>query len=194
MAILTKIVLMGDGAVGKTSLRNSFMGERFTGDYLMTVGADFSLKEYPVTVQGKKFDIKFQIWDLAGQQRFEMVRAAFYNGTVGGVLVYDITRPDSFENTIKWLLELGKNSNVRGNPPPVILLGNKSDLREKVDNEVTKEQGQLLANTLPQYYCNNKFLIPFYETSAVNGQNVDLAFKTLGEMIIQITKFSSPAK
>lgn len=191
MAILTKIVLMGDGAVGKTSLRNSFMGERFTGDYLMTVGADFSLKEYPVTVQGKSFDIKFQIWDLAGQQRFENVRAAFYNGTVGGVLVYDITRPDSFENTIKWLLELGKNSNVRGNPPPVVLLGNKSDLREKVDNAVSKEQGQLLAKTLPQYYCNNRFQIPFFETSAVNGSNVDLAFKTLGEQIIELTKFKT---
>ena len=135
--------------------------------------------------------MKFQIWDLAGQQRFEMVRAAFYNGTVGGVLVYDITRPDSFENTIKWLLELGKNSNLRGNPPPVVLLGNKVDLREKVDNSVSKEQGQLLAKTLPQYYCNNRFQIPFFETSAVNGQNVDVAFKTLGEMIIQITKFKT---
>ena len=189
MAILTKVVLMGDGAVGKTSLRNSFMGERFTGDYLMTVGADFSLKEYPVTVRGQRFDIKFQIWDLAGQQRFEMVRAAFYHGTVGGLLVYDITRQDSFENTVKWLMELGKNAQIRGTPPPVVLMGNKVDLRDKVPMSVSKDQGQLLADTLPEYYCNKKFNIPFFETSAVNGHNVDLAFQTLGERIVELTKF-----
>lgn len=180
---------MGDGAVGKTSLRNSFMGARFTGDYLMTVGADFSLKQCPVKVRGQNYDIKFQIWDLAGQQRFESVRSAYYNGTIGALLVYDITRQDSFENTVKWLMELGKNANIKGSPPPVILLGNKLDLREKVATSVSKEQGQLLAETLPEYYCNKQFDIPFFETSAVNGHNVDLAFQTLGERIIELTQF-----
>lgn len=187
MVILAKIVLMGDGAVGKTTLRNSFMGQKISGEYLMTIGADFSLKELSVIYDGKEYEMKFQIWDLAGQHRFENVRALFYIATMGGILVYDITRPETFENTVKWLRELKNNFKSKGNSPPVVLIGNKADLRDEVDYFVTKEQGESLAKSLTRNYSNNLFNIHFFETSAITGENVDLAFQTLGEQIIYLS-------
>lgn len=185
MGILAKIVIMGDGAVGKTSLRNSFMGEKFTSNYQMTIGADFALKEHPLTVDRKSYDMKFQIWDLAGQQRFQEVRSVYYQGTVGAILVFDVTRPDTFENTIKWLLELRKFSGKKSSSPPVVILGNKVDLRGVVDMTLTKKDGETLAEVIPKYYCDDKFKIPYLEVSAKTGENVDKAFGILGEHIIR---------
>ena len=104
MALFAKVILAGDGAVGKTSLRKRFMESVFDGQYLMTIGADFSVKEIDVKMGSEKLQVKMQIWDLAGQPRFQEVRSVYYSGVVGAVLVYDVTRPDSFENTTKWLM------------------------------------------------------------------------------------------
>ena len=82
-----KIILAGDGAVGKTSLREQYLGRGFTGQYLQTIGADFALKTD--TVAGE--NVKYQIWDLAGQPRFKTVRSVYYIGAVGALLVFDIT-------------------------------------------------------------------------------------------------------
>jgi small GTP-binding protein len=185
---------MGDGAVGKTSLRNTYMGEQFTGQYLMTIGADFSIKEAPVFVDGIKYDLKFQIWDLAGQQRFQEVRSVYYSGSVGALLVYDITRPDTYENTIKWLIELGKHAGKKI-PPPVVLLGNKMDLREDMPSSMSAKDGLTLAKILPKYYCEDKFDVPYFETSAKTGENVERAFLKLGKQIISLKqKFKNEKK
>ncbi|MHA1451066.1 MAG: GTP-binding protein, partial [Candidatus Hodarchaeales archaeon] len=103
---LIKIALIGDGAVGKTALRERFIGREFKANYLMTIGADFAT--YKTTVDGK--EIKFQIWDLAGQQRFESVRTLYYRGTMGALMVYDVTRAETFQNTPKWIEECFKHS------------------------------------------------------------------------------------
>jgi len=97
-----KVVLIGDGAVGKTSIRNRFMGYGFETSHLMTLGADFSLKEVN---RGDEI-WKFQIWDLAGQEMFQQVRARFYQGAMGALLVFDITRKQTFLNITNWLNEL----------------------------------------------------------------------------------------
>ncbi|MHA2365939.1 MAG: GTP-binding protein [Candidatus Hodarchaeales archaeon] len=185
MSILTKIVLIGDGAVGKTSLRYSFMGEGFQTQYLMTIGADFSLKEINLQVSKESFHIKFQIWDLAGQQRFKDIRSVYFSGSAGALIVFDITRPDTFENTIYWLSEIRKYSGFGS--IPVVFLGNKVDLRDYFASTITKKQGKALAKELPKYYCdkNNVFDVPYLETSAKTGENVDLAFHMLGELILK---------
>ncbi|MHA1115558.1 MAG: Rab family GTPase, partial [Candidatus Heimdallarchaeaceae archaeon] len=81
-----KIVLAGDGAVGKTSIRERYMGKGFTGDYLKTIGADFASKKVKV----EDNDITFQIWDLAGQESYSAVRTTFYKGAIAAWLVFDI--------------------------------------------------------------------------------------------------------
>ncbi len=170
-----KIVLIGDGAVGKTALRQRFLGKGFKEDeYIMTIGADFAVQD--TNIDGKT--VKYQIWDLAGQPRFSAVRDVYYRGCFGALLVYDVTRPDSFTNCESWIQELWKNSG-RG-PVPFVLLGNKTDLREHFPNHVTKEKGLQYADELTQKTTEHAFSISYLETSAKTGQNVGLAFDTLG--------------
>ena len=117
-AFLVKIVLAGDGAVGKTTLRRRYLGEGFQSSYMMTIGADFAVKR--VKIGGK--EITFQIWDLAGQPRFEVVRQGFYRGARGGLLVYDVTRRRTFLNIQHWKEECFKNLDRE---VPVIVVANK---------------------------------------------------------------------
>ena len=120
-----KIILIGDGAVGKTSIRRQYLGEGFKSDYQMTIGADLATKNSSLIYAGGK-QIKFLIWDLAGQPRFENVRKAYFMAAVGALVVFDATRQESFTNIVKWMNELWRN-NGRG-PVPLIVLANKIDL------------------------------------------------------------------
>lgn len=182
MIMIAKIILAGDGGVGKTSLRRTFMGEKFNGKYLITIGADFSVKT--IHLSNLNREIKFQIWDLAGQPRFQEVRSVYYTGLNGVILIYDLTRPDSFENIPKWLIEIKKQT--KNQPVPVILLANKVDLKDKSDHVIKTSEGKALAKAISKYYWNeNKQVdIPFFETSAVTGLNIDEAFNKLGELIM----------
>ena len=175
-----KVCLLGDGAVGKTALRERYLGKQFSSGYVMTIGADFAVKKTRImTEEGEKY-VKFQIWDLAGQPRFNSVRELYYKGSHGGLLVFDITRRDSFDNLNAWIEELFKNSG-RG-AMPVAVLGNKVDLREEEDDCVTKDEALEFAEDLKkkfQFNCN----IPYLETSAKTGENVDESFNELAHNI-----------
>ena len=94
---LIKLVLAGDGAVGKTTLRRRYLGEGFQSSYMMTIGADFAVKR--VDIGGRQ--ITFQIWDLAGQQSFKLVRGSFYSGAFAALLCFDLTNQVSFDNLVQ---------------------------------------------------------------------------------------------
>ncbi|MHA2203636.1 MAG: Rab family GTPase, partial [Candidatus Hodarchaeales archaeon] len=129
---LYKICLLGDGGVGKTSLRERFLGKGFQSGYILTIGADFAVQN--LEIDGTQY--KFQIWDLAGQQRFEAVRALYYKGSHGAILVFDRTRPESLFNLENWKRELFTNV---GRQIPYIILGNKSDLPNAIIQEELKK-------------------------------------------------------
>lgn len=166
---LYKICLLGDGGVGKTSLRKRFLGKGFQSGYILTIGADFAVQN----LQINDIQYKFQIWDLAGQQRFSAVRALYYKGSHGAILVFDQTRMDSLYNLVKWKDELFSNV---GRQIPYIILGNKSDLpsilsQEEIEKFVSKSQSE--ERDVP-------FVIKYLKTSAKSGLNVTEAFEELG--------------
>ncbi|MHA2502337.1 MAG: GTP-binding protein [Candidatus Kariarchaeaceae archaeon] len=171
-----KIVLLGDGAVGKTALRHRYLGEGFKQSYSMTIGADFAVKR--VNLDGE--EIVAQIWDLAGQIRFQSVREVYYQGATGALLVFDITRSTTFESVPNWITELMENN--KNKVVPMVLIGNKSDLRESADGAITYEQGKDYAQSLSDW---SNVEVPYVETSALSGDNVESAFATLLKNIEQ---------
>ena len=113
------------------------MGEGFKKSYGMTIGADFSV--YKID------DYILHIWDLAGQVRFSQILKEYYIGTVGCLIVFDITNPDSFQNVPTWIEQLVKNNENK--IVPIIIVGNKADLRESgkssISNEKARESNQI---------------------------------------------------
>lgn len=174
-----KVALLGDGAVGKTSLRKRFMGKGFSGQHNMTIGADFATINKEI---GGDTAI-YQIWDLAGQKSFQAIRGRFYKGVYGGLVVYDVTRPESFNSIPKWIEELWRHNGI--GKVPVIILGNKSDLRDK--NSVPIVKGQEYATKMTQA-MGNEFSVEYRDTSAKTGENVDDAFEILGRQVMNFMK------
>ncbi|MHA2247925.1 MAG: Rab family GTPase [Candidatus Hodarchaeales archaeon] len=171
-----KLVICGDGAVGKTSLRERFMGRGFQINYTPTLGADFTTK----TVDMGDTILHLGLWDLAGQPNFENVRHVYYNRAVASLLVFDITRRESFNNLGSWIAEIWKN-NGHG-IIPVVILGNKDDLRDEVSYSITNKEAVEYASTISEKTRNKGFDVKYFSTSAKSGKNVEKAFKKIGKM------------
>lgn len=175
--LIFKVILIGDGGVGKTTLRRRWMGEGFRSKYMLTVGVEFASKNFTMS-NGQ--EVKFQIWDIAGQERFKEIRRFYYEGTIGAWVVYDVANRKSFENVTNWVQEL---LGYVGEKVPVVLVGNKIDLRrDSTITTVTTEEGLQLREKLEKEYGLD---VIFIETSAKTGENVEIAFKKLAETIIQ---------
>ncbi len=118
---LIKLILIGSSGVGKTSILTQFADNKFTENYLTTIGVDFRFK----TIKHESKNIKFQIWDTAGQERFRTITSAYYKGADGIIMVYDVTDPSSLEDIEQFWIPEAYNYCDRS--IDVILLGNKSD-------------------------------------------------------------------
>ena len=176
--IVFKLSLLGDGTVGKTSLRHRYLGREFSTSYLATLGADFAIKEVNYDNQ---FIVRYQIWDLAGQPRFNQLRKTFYLGSQGAIIIYDVNSFDSFNNVKNWANEFIQN-NGKGTGF-ILLVGNKIDLRN--DSSITTEEGKKMAQELSTIVQRT---VPFIETSAKTGQNIDDAFKLITEQFLDTIK------
>ncbi len=171
---LFKIILTGDGAVGKTAIRNSYMGEGFQGSYMKTIGADFASHE--VMFDGNK--VTFQIFDLAGQDAYRVARKSFYKGGQASFLIFDLQDVKTMHNLKNWVKDSIDNS--EGSIGTFIALGNKADLVEtrQVSNEMAVEFFQRLA-------AETGITFVFLETSALTGQNIELAFDIMGNRLLR---------
>jgi small GTP-binding protein len=172
-----KIVLIGDVAVGKTSLRRNYLGQRFRTSHIATLGVDFAQRY----VQLDGVTSRVVVWDLAGDHSYENVRKHYYAGANGIVLVYSVVDRTSFENTSRWLLEAFKYIDRL---PPTAIIGNKTDLRDEASpsSVVTTAEGLELV----EFYKHKKNLTPiFKETSALTGFNVLQAFDELVRSMMQ---------
>ncbi len=182
---IIKAVLIGDGAVGKTSIRRNYLGDEFIEGHLATIGVDLATKR----VLFNDEIVKFIIWDLAGQPTFEKVRGNYYHGCNGIILVYAVDDRDSFDNASKWLVEAYKNM---GPLPPTVIVANKIDLRRGRDqsNFVSTNEGL----EFTQMFID-KLGVPatFIETSAKTGENVEVTFNKLLEMMSEVERSKQPA-
>ena len=131
--VMAKVIIVGDSFVGKTTIRKRFMGEGFTKSHLATLGADFSEKKvFLKHPEGSSVELRLQIWDIAGQVTFALMRKRFLTGAKIVIFVYDRTNKDSFENVDTWMREVAEaNANIM----PLIVVGNKSDLTENLEVE-----------------------------------------------------------
>ncbi len=174
-----KIVLIGDGSVGKTSLRREYMGEGFKREYSNTVGADFAY--YSETVGENSF--RYSIWDLAGQPKFENVRPMFYAGAFGALVCFDCTRIETFNNLDKWIDELVHHTQSEGTP--IVLVATKYDLYEEGKmGMINFDDVEAYVEKLRQRF-DGRFGISWIKTSAKEGVNVTEAFSMLREEIIK---------
>ncbi|KAF4660239.1 Ras- protein Rab-2A [Perkinsus olseni] len=154
---LFKYIIIGDTGVGKSCLLLQFTDKRFRPDHDLTIGVEFGARL--VNVDGKQ--IKLQIWDTAGQESFRSITRSYYRGATGALLVYDISRRDTFNHLTRWLEEARQNSNPN---MVIMLIGNKCDLERR---EVSYEEGA-------QFAKGNNLI--FLEASAKTAQNVEEAF------------------
>lgn len=174
MAPVLKVILLGDSGVGKTSLMDRYIYNRFTSRYRRTIGADFHTKD--VIVDNKV--VTLQIWDTVGQERFQSLGNAFFRGADCVILVYDVTSPSSFYSLELWKEEFL----IQGMPRdpkkfPFVVLGNKSDLGKK-----------LMANDEIQKMLPCDYVVPHFETSAKDNINIQEAFVVVAQLALQHEK------
>jgi small GTP-binding protein len=161
-----KVVMMGDGAVGKTSLVLRYTQNTFSPEYKQSLGASFAVRDLDIDDQ----NVKLVIWDVAGQPSFRQVRRHYYSGAHGALLVFDVTEPRTFMTLQNWYSDF-RNVVPHG---AIILIGNKVDLEES--RQVPPEAAQMLQN-----WWN----IPYIETSAATAIGVTNAFLLIAEHALQ---------
>lgn len=178
---MLKLLFMGDAKVGKTCLINQFINGEFSDTYKATFGTDFSSSQLDINDR----IITLQIWDTAGQERYRSITQTFYSGTDCCILVYDVTKAQTFQNITNWrdefLIHLGL---AHSDDFPFLLLGNKSDLPDRDVQE----------STAGEYASQHKML--FYEVSAQSGDNLQEAIEAIVKQALQQTPkddFSIPS-
>nr|XP_046211128.1 ras-related protein Rab-26-like isoform X2 [Oncorhynchus gorbuscha] len=160
----SRVMLVGDSGVGKTCLLVRFKDGAFlAGSFISTVGIDFRNKVLNIDA----LKVKLQIWDTAGQERFRSVTHAYYRDAHALLLLYDVTNKASFDNIKAWLTEIHEYAQQ---DVVLMLLGNKADVAH--ERVVKREEGEKLAKV---------FGVPFMETSAKSGLNVELAFTAVAK-------------
>ncbi len=162
-----KVLILGDAAVGKSSLVQRFVHGKFERQYLMTIGME------PYTrfenINGTK--ICYSLWDIAGEDKFKVMRKMFFQGATGSLVAFDLTRRSSFENLESWISE----AKVAAPNQLIILAGNKNDLHDQ--RVVTIEEGKEAAEKLG---C-----LSYFETSALTGELVTEAFNEIGRNLLE---------
>ncbi len=145
-SINPSVVLIGDSGVGKSNLLGRFTRNEFNLDSKSTIGVEFG----PRSIQVDSKTIKAQIWDTAGQERYRAITSAYYRGAVGALLVYDISKHQTYENVTRWLKELRDHADAN---IVIMLVGNKSDLRHL--RAVPTEEAKAFASRIPLRHRSN---------------------------------------
>jgi len=169
---LYKLLLIGDSSTGKTSLLRRFVDDSFTPSFVSTIGIDFKVKT--VTMPSDGTTVKIQVWDTAGQERFRTITSAYYRGAHGVLIVFDVTKTESFEHVRDvWIPAVQKEA---ASARVIVLVGNKCDLvNERVVSARTKARP--LAEQHGYHYV---------DASALSGEGVEDVFMDMASKIHEI--------
>ena len=166
-----KILTLGESSVGKTCILRRYVEGQFFKNQLSTIGIDFKSK----TLQIGNHEIRLKIWDTAGEERFRNITSQYYKGAEGIILVFDLTKKESFEKINDWMKQI--KVNTQSDEIAIVLLGNKKDIvNERV---VSFEEGNERAG---------EYGIKYFETSALDGTGIDEAIQNLSEEIMKKKK------
>lgn len=170
--ILFKFLVIGDYGVGKTAVVRRYTDGRFSSNYKITIGADFSMR----TLQWDECTkINMQLWDIAGHERFGCMTRVYYKYAVGAAIVFDLSRTATFQSVRKWLKDLrDKLSLADGEPVPVVLLANKCDI-----------PGYSVQPEVVTRFCKEQGIQAWFLTSAKTNVNIDRAMQFLVERALQ---------
>lgn len=159
-----------------------YVEDRFPGDYMATIGANFLVKTVNLPFEGMEFQVGLQIWDIGGHARSSQVGRVFFQGVSGALLVYDMTRKETLEKLPLWIGQLKKFS------PDVslYLVGNKNDLIDR--RQVSFDEGEETKNSLQ--------MVNFFETSAKTGDHIQETFEDLAKLLVETNrdKITPPEK
>ena len=162
-----KIIIVGEPAVGKTSLVNKFVSGQFAKDYRASIGTNIFIKNINLRNMGKA---TIQLWDIAGQERWINMRRSYYLGAKGVLIVGDLTRKNTFDQIEEfWVSDIKKYCENA----PIVLLANKNDLVKELNESEISILGEKI-NAVSIIY-----------TSAKTGENVEIAFKIISEYAIK---------
>lgn len=163
-----KLLMIGDSGVGKTSLLMRFANETYSPTFLTTIGIDFKIKNMLIDSRM----VKLQLWDTAGQERFRTITTSYFRGAHGIMLVYDVTKRDSFENVQNWITQIEQHADIH---VVTSLVANKCDAHPS-QVEVSESEGQAFADTHG---------MGFMQVSAKEDVNVKNAFVSLAERVLK---------
>lgn len=158
--VIRKVSLLGDGAVGKTSLIRRYVLDVFSDEYLTTFGAKVTKKVLDL----EEVELTMMIWDILGQKGQKSLHASYYSGTNGALVVCDLSRPETLESTLEWAIDLRK---VAGDIP-IVPVANKMDLPAQVTQDGMERMAAVLGDG-------------FILTSARTGEGVPAAFERLAK-------------
>lgn len=191
MAIKKKIVLLGDSAVGKTSLIRRYVFNQFEDSYVATIGSKVTTKELKIQMPNRTEHLTLVIWDLIGREGYHALHSRTFVGVHGALLVADLTREETFKSLERyWIPILFKVvENV-----PLVFVCNKSDLKEEYEFEPED-----LVDVASRYNEGQDRILPaglesWYSTSARNGSNVNNAFESLGHFVMRSEDLADPVK
>jgi len=166
-----KICVIGDGATGKTSLIKRFTQGSFNKDYIKTLGAQFSKFEKIMEFEGKNIRARLFFWDIAAQSEFKFMRPTFYNGAKAIIVVYDLTRKETFDNIRQWIDDISQYCGKL----PTVCFANKSDLVDEATYDVSEITNLSKELDFMEYYL----------TSAKTGKHVQDAFNAIIDILVK---------
>jgi small GTP-binding protein len=183
--ILKKVVLLGDSAVGKTSLMNRFVNDTFDDSYISTVGAKVSKKVVNISMFDKEFAVSLMVWDIIGSEGYESTQSRHIAGLNGAILVADLSRPETIKKLEEYWIPLLTKTTAEV-LPPILFVGNKRDISNETVASQTPKVFSSMDNKIrtPEIIESYQVLNPYVLTSAKTGEGVEQGFRTLAIMMI----------